>query len=239
MRRARPRPRHRRPGRRQGHRPRRRVRAAALPADLQRHHPGHLRRRAAAHRRDPHRAHAAHTESGSAVSVVTAHLADPTGYGRIVRDAEGRVEKIVEQKDATDAEQRDHRDQLGHLRLRRRRAARRPGPRRHRQRAGREVPHRRRRHRPRAAATRCGRTCIDDLWQTEGVNDRVQLAALGRELNRRVCEQHMRAGVTIVDPATTWIDVDVTIGRDTTVLPGHPAARGHQRSAPTPSSGPR
>ena len=43
----------------------------------------------------------AHTESGSAVSVVTAHLADPTGYGRVVRDAEGRVEKIVEQKDAT------------------------------------------------------------------------------------------------------------------------------------------
>ena len=61
---------------------------------------------------------------------------------------------------------------------------------------------------------------IDDLWQTEGVNDRVQLATVGRELNRRVCEQHMRAGVTIVDPATTWIDVDVTIGRDTTVLPG-------------------
>ena len=61
---------------------------------------------------------------------------------------------------------------------------------------------------------------LDDLWQTEGVNDRVQLAALGRELNRRVCEGHMRAGVTIVDPATTWIDVDVSIGRDTTVLPG-------------------
>ena len=61
---------------------------------------------------------------------------------------------------------------------------------------------------------------LDDLWQTEGVNDRVQLAALGRELNRRVCERHMRAGVTIVDPATTWIDVDVSIGQDTTVLPG-------------------
>jgi bifunctional UDP-N-acetylglucosamine pyrophosphorylase/glucosamine-1-phosphate N-acetyltransferase len=61
---------------------------------------------------------------------------------------------------------------------------------------------------------------LDDLWQTEGVNDRVQLAAVGRELNRRVCEQHMRAGVTIVDPATTWIDVDVSIGQDTTVLPG-------------------
>ena len=61
---------------------------------------------------------------------------------------------------------------------------------------------------------------VDDLWQTEGVNDRVQLANLGRVLNQRVCEQHMRDGVTIVDPATTWIDIDVSIGRDTTILPG-------------------
>ena len=91
----------------------------------------------------------AHAESGSAVSVVTAHLADPTGYGRVVRGADGRVEKIVEHKDATDARARDHRDQLGHLRLRGRRAARRARPGRHRQRAGREVPHRRHRHRPR------------------------------------------------------------------------------------------
>jgi bifunctional UDP-N-acetylglucosamine pyrophosphorylase/glucosamine-1-phosphate N-acetyltransferase len=61
---------------------------------------------------------------------------------------------------------------------------------------------------------------IDDLWQTEGVNDRVQLATLGRVLNDRICEQHMRAGVTIVDPATTWIDADVSIGQDSTILPG-------------------
>src|SRR5699024_9753574 len=47
-----------------------------------------------------------------------------------------------------------------------------------------------------------------------------QLATLGKELNRRTCERHMRAGVTIVDPDTTWIDVDVSIGADTTVLPG-------------------
>ncbi len=66
---------------------------------------------------------------------------------------------------------------------------------------------------------RVGAHLIDDLWQTEGVNDRVQLAALGRELNRRNNEKWMREGVTIVDPATTWIDADVTIGRDATILP--------------------
>ena len=53
------------------------------------------------HRRHPARADAAHAESGSTVSIVTARVPDPTGYGRVVRDAEGQVERIVEQKDAS------------------------------------------------------------------------------------------------------------------------------------------
>ena len=61
---------------------------------------------------------------------------------------------------------------------------------------------------------------VDDTALVAGVNDRVQLAELGAELNRRIVAAHQRAGVTIVDPATTWIDVDVTIGRDTVVHPG-------------------
>ena len=54
----------------------------------------------------------------------------------------------------------------------------------------------------------------------EGVNDRVQLAALSKTYNRRVCERWMRDGVTILDPETTWIEDDVQIGRDATILPG-------------------
>jgi bifunctional UDP-N-acetylglucosamine pyrophosphorylase/glucosamine-1-phosphate N-acetyltransferase len=161
----------------------------------------------------------AHAESGCAVSVVTAHLADPTGYGRVVRDAEGHVDRIVEQKDATD-------DELGIAEINSgiyafdvavlKEALARVGTDNTQgekyltdvvqiaRESGRDV----RAH------------VVDDLWQTEGVNDRVQLSALGRELNRRTCERHMREGVTIVDPDTTWIDVDVTIGSDTTLLPG-------------------
>ncbi len=161
----------------------------------------------------------AHAESGCAVSVVTAHLADPTGYGRVVRGEGGRVEKIVEQKDATETERalteinsgiyafeaEVLRDALAHV--------------------GTDNAQGEKYLTDVIAIARAGghpvrAHVLDDLWQTEGVNDRVQLAAVGRELNRRVCEQHMRAGVTIVDPATTWIDVDVTLGRDTTVLPG-------------------
>ena len=161
----------------------------------------------------------AHAASGAAVTVVTAEVADPTGYGRVVRGADGGVERIVEQKDASEAERsireinsgiwgfdaavlRDALDQVGTdnaqgekyltdvLAL------------------------------ARAAGHRVGAHRIDDIWQTEGVNDRVQLAKLGRVLNDRVCEKWMRAGVTIVDPATTWIDTDVTIGQDARILPG-------------------
>src|ERR1019366_6431940 len=60
---------------------------------------------------------------------------------------------------------------------------------------------------------------VQDLWQTEGVNDRVQLSRLGAELNRRTLERWMAAGGTVVAPATTWIDVDVTLGRDVTIHP--------------------
>jgi bifunctional UDP-N-acetylglucosamine pyrophosphorylase/glucosamine-1-phosphate N-acetyltransferase len=60
---------------------------------------------------------------------------------------------------------------------------------------------------------------LDDVWQTEGVNDRVQLARMGAELNRRLLEQHMRGGVTVIDPSTTWVDVQVELGRDVVLQP--------------------
>ncbi|WP_404384767.1 bifunctional UDP-N-acetylglucosamine diphosphorylase/glucosamine-1-phosphate N-acetyltransferase GlmU [Knoellia locipacati] len=162
---------------------------------------------------------ARHDESGSAATVITAHLDNPQGYGRIVRDADGSVAGIVEQKDATEEQRaiteinsgiyafdvavlREALGQVGTdnaqgekyltdvLRI------------------------------AREGGKTVSAHVIDDLWQTEGVNDRVQLAALGKELNRRNNERWMREGVTIVDPATTWIDSDVSIGRDAMILPG-------------------
>ncbi|MGB6049928.1 MAG: bifunctional UDP-N-acetylglucosamine diphosphorylase/glucosamine-1-phosphate N-acetyltransferase GlmU, partial [Rhodococcus sp. (in: high G+C Gram-positive bacteria)] len=53
-----------------------------------------------------------------------------------------------------------------------------------------------------------------------GVNDRVQLSHVTGVLNRHIVEKHMRAGVTVVDPATTWIDIDVVIGADVRIEPG-------------------
>ena len=72
----------------------------------------------------------------------------------------------------------------------------------------------------RAGGGRVAAVATEDTWQVEGANDRVQLQALGAELNRRIVEGHMRAGTTVVDPATTWIDATVTLEPDTTLLPG-------------------
>ena len=58
------------------------------------------------------------------------------------------------------------------------------------------------------------------MWQTEGVNDRVQLARMGQELNRRILERWMREGVTVIDPRNTWVDVDVDLSQDVTLMPG-------------------
>ena len=155
----------------------------------------------------------------AAVTILTSTAEDPTGYGRIVRDDDGEVLRIVEHKDATDAERAIDevnsgvyafdattlRDSLGRLSTDNSQGelyltdviqlAREAG-----------------------GVVRAHRT--EDAARVAGVNDRVQLAALSAEYNRRLCERAMREGATIVDPATTWIDVDATIGRDVTILPG-------------------
>src|SRR5919112_4764080 len=161
----------------------------------------------------------AHTASDRAITVLTAEVADPFGYGRILRDATGAVTAIVEEKDAT-AEQAAVREissgifafdgtflagalsritndnAKGEYYLT-------------------DVVH---------IAAQDGRAVgahrIADVMQTEGANDRAQLARLGAELNRRILDRWMRDGVTIVDPGSTWVDADVVLERDVTLLPG-------------------
>ncbi|BBX68603.1 bifunctional UDP-N-acetylglucosamine diphosphorylase/glucosamine-1-phosphate N-acetyltransferase GlmU [Mycolicibacterium psychrotolerans] len=162
---------------------------------------------------------ATHTAGAAAATVLTTTTADPTGYGRILRTQDGEVIGIVEQADASPAQQaitevnagvyafdaRVLRSALSRLRA---------------DNAQQEL------YLTDVFAIVRGDghpvlgQHVDDPALVAGVNDRVQLAALGAELNRRIVAAHLRAGVTIVDPATTWIDVDVTIGRDTVVRPG-------------------
>jgi bifunctional UDP-N-acetylglucosamine pyrophosphorylase/glucosamine-1-phosphate N-acetyltransferase len=161
----------------------------------------------------------AHERGHAAVTVLTAEVPDPTGYGRVLRDDEGAVTGIVEHRDA-DHVQRAVREINSGIyafdavvlaeSLQRIGAANDQGERYLTDVLG--LAH--------ADGHLVQAVRIDDLWQVEGVNDRIQLAALGAELNRRLLTAWMTAGVTVVDPATTWLDVDVVLAQDVTLLPG-------------------
>ncbi|WNG86519.1 bifunctional UDP-N-acetylglucosamine diphosphorylase/glucosamine-1-phosphate N-acetyltransferase GlmU [Mycobacterium sp. ITM-2016-00317] len=165
---------------------------------------------------------ATHTDQGAVATVLTTTLADPTGYGRILRTSEaegGDVTGIVEQADASPAQRAITevnagvyafdaaalRSALGRLQT---------------DNAQGELYLTDVISIVRSDGGVVRAQHVDDTALVTGVNDRVQLAALAAVLNRRIVERHQRAGVTIVDPASTWIDVDVTIGRDTVVRPG-------------------
>jgi bifunctional UDP-N-acetylglucosamine pyrophosphorylase/glucosamine-1-phosphate N-acetyltransferase len=162
---------------------------------------------------------AEHEAAQRAVSVLSGIVPDPFGYGRVLRNAEGDVEAIVEEKDATPDQREvceinsgilafDAEFLLGAL------------PRIGNDNAKGEFYLTDTIGIAREDGLTVGAHPIADVMQTEGVNDRAQLARLGAELNRRIVDRWMREGVTVVDPATTWIDADVVLAQDVTVLPG-------------------
>ncbi|MFC5338738.1 bifunctional UDP-N-acetylglucosamine diphosphorylase/glucosamine-1-phosphate N-acetyltransferase GlmU [Leucobacter denitrificans] len=160
-----------------------------------------------------------HLEQRRAMTILSTKLTNPTGLGRILRDASGAMTGIVEEKDADDAQRQiteinggvyvfgfeplvraladiDTNNAQGEKYLT-------------------------------DAATRIlasgggvEAVATDDPWVIAGVNDRAQLAEAGRELNARIVREHQRNGVTIQDPTTTWIDADVSIEADVEVRPG-------------------
>ncbi len=160
----------------------------------------------------------AHHRSGAAATLLTSITPDPTGMGRVVRDPAGAVLRVVEEKDATDDERAI--DEINTSVY-----------------AFREGPLRR----ALAGLTsdnaqgeeyltdvvgllvRGGEQVgvfVADAAETAGVNDRVELAAAHRVYNDRLLAEHMRAGVTVVDPATTWVDASVELAVDAVLLPG-------------------
>ncbi len=156
---------------------------------------------------------------GAAVTVLTTTLDDPHGYGRILRTQDNEVMAIVEQTDATPSQRGIREVNTGvyafDIAALRSALSRLSSNNAQQELYLTDVI---------AILRRDGHTVsarhIDDSALVAGVNNRVQLAELGAELNRRIVAAHQLAGVTVIDPATTWIDVDVTIGRDTVIHPG-------------------
>ncbi|MGO4256871.1 bifunctional UDP-N-acetylglucosamine diphosphorylase/glucosamine-1-phosphate N-acetyltransferase GlmU [Marmoricola sp. RAF53] len=161
----------------------------------------------------------AHTGSGRAMSILTGVVADPFGYGRIVRAADGSVEAIVEQKEASEEQAAIREINSGILAFDATflDAAL---PRIGNDNAKGEYYLTDTVALARQDGLGVGAFPIDDVMQTEGANDRAQLAALAAEMNRRILDRWMRDGVTVVDPTSTWIDVDVRLEPDVTLLPG-------------------
>jgi bifunctional UDP-N-acetylglucosamine pyrophosphorylase/glucosamine-1-phosphate N-acetyltransferase len=162
---------------------------------------------------------ATHRVKRAAVTLLTTTLDNPTGYGRILRTQDGEVIGIVEQADATASQRQIGEVNAGvyafDLAALRSALSRLSENNAQRERYLTDVV---------SIVRHDGLTVhakhVYDRVLVAGINDRVQLSALAAELNRRIVAAHQLAGVTVVDPATTWIDVDVTVGRDTVVRPG-------------------
>ncbi|BDR53103.1 bifunctional protein GlmU [Bombiscardovia nodaiensis] len=176
-----------------------------------------------------------HRSQSDSATVLTTSLSNPDGYGRIIRDQDGQVLRIVEQKDATGTELavqevntsvyvfnvgvltsaiaglNDQNVQGEFYLTDALEAARSLG--------------------------RVGAYSAPDPLSVEGVNDRLQLSHLSKAHNRRICESWMKQGVTILDPETTWIEDDVELEQDALVLPGS-VLQGHTTVASEAVIGP-
>ncbi|MCK1823053.1 bifunctional UDP-N-acetylglucosamine diphosphorylase/glucosamine-1-phosphate N-acetyltransferase GlmU [Streptomyces sp. XM83C] len=162
---------------------------------------------------------AAHSADGNAVTVLSAQMPDATGYGRIVRDASGAVTAIVEHKDASEEQRAIREINSGVFAF-----------------DGRLLADALKQVRTdnsqgeeyltdvlgilRAAGHRVGASVAGDHREIAGINNRVQLAEARRILNERLLTGAMLSGVTVVDPASTWVDVSVSFERDVVVHPG-------------------
>jgi bifunctional UDP-N-acetylglucosamine pyrophosphorylase/glucosamine-1-phosphate N-acetyltransferase len=161
----------------------------------------------------------AHQAAGNALTVLTAEVADPTGLGRIVRDDDGAVRAIVEERDATDAERAVREINAGvyvgdaaalRRSLAKLSADNDQGEQYVTDVLGLLV----------AEGEPVGGVPAEDADDVLGCNDQRELAARRRTLNDRVLDDLMRAGVTVVDPQTTWVDVTASVGADAVLQPG-------------------
>jgi bifunctional UDP-N-acetylglucosamine pyrophosphorylase/glucosamine-1-phosphate N-acetyltransferase len=163
---------------------------------------------------------ATHAADGNAVTVLTAEVPDATGYGRNVRDgASGAVTAIVEHKDASESQRAIREINSGVFAFDGQLLADALGKVRTDNSQGEEyltdvlgIL--------REAGHRVGASVAADHREIAGINNRVQLAEARRILNDRLLTAAMLSGVTVVDPASTWVDVSVTFEQDAVVLPG-------------------
>ena len=160
-----------------------------------------------------------HEREGSKATVLTTEMPDPTGYGRVIRNADGDVERIVEHKDASESEKRVKEINTGTFCFDNEMLFQ----------ALQNVSNENAQGEYyltdvieilKNQSRKVSAFLIPDANETLGVNDRVALAQAEKIMKQRVNEQHMRNGVTIIDPDQTYIQPGVVIGQDVVIHPG-------------------
>ncbi|WP_105957356.1 bifunctional UDP-N-acetylglucosamine diphosphorylase/glucosamine-1-phosphate N-acetyltransferase GlmU [Apilactobacillus quenuiae] len=160
-----------------------------------------------------------HEESNAVATVLTSKAPNPFGYGRVIRDSEGNVNKIVEQKDASEAEKKideintgvyvfDNKELFNALSQVNNNNAQGEY------------------YLPDVIGIfqeqdkKIGAYQMDDFNESMGVNDRIALSNANQVMQKRINEAHMANGVSMINPDNTYIDFDVKIGQDTIIEPG-------------------
>jgi bifunctional UDP-N-acetylglucosamine pyrophosphorylase/glucosamine-1-phosphate N-acetyltransferase len=160
-----------------------------------------------------------HLNTGAGATLLTASFTDPTGYGRIVRDESNSFVSIVEERDATEEERtitevnagvyvfdfKHLKQALGSV------GSHNASGEKYLTDAAVEIL---------KAGSQVHALEVVDNWLVAGVNNRVQMQQVSSELNRRICEGWMLAGVTITHPESTFIDITAVLAEDVTLLPG-------------------
>ncbi|TDN20882.1 UDP-N-acetylglucosamine diphosphorylase/glucosamine-1-phosphate N-acetyltransferase [Lactobacillus crispatus] len=166
-----------------------------------------------------------HAEKGNAATVLTAEAPNPFGYGRIIRDDQGNVLRIVEQKDGKPEELKAKEINTGVFCFDNKKLFE----------ALKHVNNDNAQGEYyltdvleilRNSGERVGAYKMPDFSESLGVNDRIALAQATKTMQRRINEQHMRDGVSFIDPDTAYIDADVKIGNDT-VIEGNVVIKGN------------
>lgn len=166
-----------------------------------------------------------HAEKGNAATVLTAEAPNPFGYGRIIRDDQGNVLRIVEQKDGKPEELKVKEINTGVFCFDNKKLFE----------ALKHVDNNNAQGEYyltdvleilRNSGERVGAYKMPDFSESLGVNDRMALAQATKTMQRRINEEHMRNGVSFIDPDTAYIDAGVKIGNDT-VIEGNVVIKGN------------
>ncbi|HET6872514.1 MAG TPA: bifunctional UDP-N-acetylglucosamine diphosphorylase/glucosamine-1-phosphate N-acetyltransferase GlmU [Sporolactobacillaceae bacterium] len=160
-----------------------------------------------------------HKASGNAASLLTAFAPDPTGYGRVIRNASGQIERVVEQKDANEVEREIKEVNTGIYCFDNQKLFK----------ALKQVNNDNAQgeyYLPdvveilQSQGDAITAVVADVFEETMGVNDRVALSDAERIMRDRINDRLMRQGVTLIDPTSTYIGADVEVGQDVVIYPG-------------------